>query len=519
MQIIKRNGVKVDFNPSKIHQRIKKQADGLKVNIDEFIKVTAGIANEMTTKQLDDLIAVTSEALTWLHPDYSKLAARICISRHHKETEESFIKLTKKLYDLGILDESYYNIIKDNRDIIQKALNYDRDYELDYLGWSRLKQIYLIKDGDIVVERPQHMYMRIALWTNYTIEEAIEYYHELSSKGISSATPTMINSGNNTGQLASCNLSVLKGDDRDGLLQTMNNISISSSKAEGIGLAISNLRSRKSFVGKEGGLAGGVLKYLKIVNESMRFFNQGGKRNGSCAIYIEPWHKDIIDVLEIKLENGKDENRARDLFTAMWIPDNFMRAVKENSDWYLFCPNKILKAGLKPFQEIYGEEYEEEYNKAVELGIGEKVKATDIWLKIIESQIETGVPYMAYKDHANKKSNHKNIGTIKSSNLCCLAGDTLLKVKDSNDVILEITIKELTERIHNYEKFKVLSVNKEFEYVLIGDITREDSEILEVYDDVNNITIKCTPDHKIFTKNRGYVEAQYLLEDDELEII
>lgn len=419
MKIIKRNNQQVDFNPSKIHNRIKKQSEGLKVNSDEiFVKVISGIADGMTTKQLDDLVAITSESMSYLHPDYSKLAGNICISRHHKETEDSYIKLIKRLKELDIIDDRFYNLVKENRDLIQKELNYDRDYIFDYFGWNRLKEIYLIKDGDVVIERPQHMYMRVALNTNYTIEEAINYYHKLSLHEISPATPIMINAGTNVGQLASCSLNMLKGDDTENLLKSFNNICVSSSKAEGIGLAVHNLRSRKSFVGKEGGLAGGVLKYLKIVNEGLRFWNQRGKRAGSCAVYIEPWHKDIVDFLEIRLPNGKDEARARDLFTALWIPDLFMKAVKNELDWYLFCPDEIKKAGLKPLYEIYGEEFETEYQKAIDLGLGEKVKAKDIWLKIIESQIETGTPYMTYKDHANKKSNHQNIGTIKSFNLC-----------------------------------------------------------------------------------------------------
>jgi len=420
MKIVKRNGDMVDFNPSKILNRIKKQAEGLSVNSDEiFIKVTSGLANDMSTKQLDDLIAITSESMCFLHPDYSRLSGKICISRHHKETEDSYIKLIKKLKEFDIIDEIFYNIVKDNRDLIQNALDYNRDYIFDYFGWNRLKEIYLIKYGNTVVERPQHMYMRVALSTTQNIEEAIEYYHELSQHGISPATPIMINAGTKIGQLASCNLSILKGDNTEDLLKSFNNICVSSSKAEGIGLAVHNLRSKKSPVGKEGGLAGGVLKYLKILNEGLRFWNQRGKRAGSCAVYIEPWHKDIIDVLEIKLPNGKDEDRARDLFTALWVSDLFMKKVKANDDWYLFCPSDIEKAGLKPFHEIYGEEFENEYQKAVDLGIGEKVKAQEIWMKVLESQIETGSPYMAFKDSANIKSNQKNIGTIKSSNLCC----------------------------------------------------------------------------------------------------
>lgn len=434
MKIVKRNGQQVDFNPNKIYNRIKKQAENLKVNFDEiFIKVTSGIADGMSTKQLDDLIAITSESLCYLHYDYSKFAGNICISRHHKETEESYIKTIKKMKELEIIDDRFYDLVKEHRDKIQSALNYDRDYIFDYFGWNRLKSIYLIKDGNTVIERPQHMYMRVALNCTYSIDEAIEYYNELSVQGISKATPIMINAGTNIGQLASCNLSILKNDTTDGLLKSFNNLCISSSKAEGIGLAVSNMRSKKSPVGKEGGLAGGVLKYLKIINDGLRFWNQRGKRPGSAAIYIETWHKDVLDVIELKLANGKEENRARDLFTAMWISDNFMRAVKNDSDWYLFCPYDIAKAGLKPFYEIYGTEFEEEYDKAVALGIGEKVKAKDIWLKILESQMETGVPYMTFKDHANNKSNHKNIGTIKCSNLCSEVMQ-FSSIEDSNNL-------------------------------------------------------------------------------------
>lgn len=519
MQIVKRNGLKVDFNPSKIHNRIKKQAQGLNVNADEiFIKVTSGLADGMTTNQLDDLVAITSESLSYLHPDYSKLAGNICISRLHKNTEDSYIKLIKQLYELKIIDEVFFNLVKENRDLIQKTLNYDRDYMFDYFGYNRLKQIYLIKDNETVVERPQHMYMRVALMSTYTIEEAIEYYDELSIHGISKATPIMINAGTEIGQLASCNLSIVKGDSKDGMLDTFSNVCTSSSKAEGIGLAVHNVRSRKSFVGKEGGLAGGILKYLKVVEQGLRLFNQRGRRSGSAAIYIEPWHKDIIDVLEIKLPNGKEESRARDLFTAVWIPDLFMKAVKEEKDWYLFCPNDILKAGLKPFHEIYGEEFETQYQKAVDLGLGEKVNPKTIWIAILDSQIQSGVPYIAFKDHVNKKSNQKNIGTIKSSNLCCLDGNTIVTVKDISNNIYDITIKDLVVKINNLESFEILSENGIFEPILIADKTKEDTDVIEITDELSGYSITCTPDHRIFTKNRGYVRADELTEIDELEI-
>jgi ribonucleoside-diphosphate reductase alpha chain len=279
--------------------------------------------------------------------------------------------------------------------------------------------MYLLKTPEgKVVERPQHMYMRVALWVTKSFEEAVEYYNSLSNQLISPATPIMINAGTKTPQLASCVLKYNHGDSRGGLLQTLNDISTYSSDAAGIGLCMSNIRSKESRINSSGGFAGGLLKYLKIVNESLRFFNQQGRRPGSAAIYLEPWHKDILDLLDIKKNTGAEELRARDLFTSIWLPDNFMEAVKNNGDWYLFCPNDILKAGLKPLQELYGEEYEETYNKAVELGLGKKIKAQTIWNKIIESQVETGVPYLCSKDNANKKTNHQNIGVIKQSNLC-----------------------------------------------------------------------------------------------------
>jgi ribonucleoside-diphosphate reductase alpha chain len=274
--------------------------------------------------------------------------------------------------------------------------------------------MYLLKrPNGKVIERPQHMYMRVALWVTSNITDAFEYYKSLSEQLISKATPIMINSGTKSPQLASCVLHYNDADSRKGLLDTLTDISTFSSDAAGIGLSMSNIRSKESRISSSGGYAGGLLKYLKIVNESLRFFNQQGRRPGSAAIYIEPWHKDIFDLLDIKKNTGAEELRARDLFTSLWIPDNFMRAVKENIDWYLFCPNDIKNAGLKPLQECFGDEYEQVYNTAVSMGLGKKVKAQDIWTKVIESQIETGVPYLCSKDNANKKTNHQNIGVIK----------------------------------------------------------------------------------------------------------
>ena len=430
MQVIKRNGQKIDFNPNKILLRIKKQSEGLKVNPDElFLKVTQGIADNMTTNEVDDLISIVAESLSMNHPDYSTLAAKISISKLHKETEDNFMKATKKQYNAGLLNDSYYNKVKENIELIESVIDYTRDFNFDYFGWCSLKDIYLLKmkNGQLV-ERPQQLYVRVALMVTNNADDFREKYNDLSNQMESPATPIKINIGTKIGQIASCNLSIVPDDSTEGLLEMLGRISISSSKAEGIGLAVSNIRSRETNVGNSDGKAGGIFKYLKVINEALRFWNQRGKRPGSCAIYIEPWHKDIFDILDMRKKTGDDTLRARDLFSALWIPDNFMRAVEENTDWYLFCPHEIKVAGLKPFYEIYGAEYEEEYNKAVELGIGTKIKAHDLWLKVLEAQIESGMPYMCFKDSANIKSNQKNMGVIHSSNLC----SEIMEVTDAN---------------------------------------------------------------------------------------
>jgi ribonucleoside-diphosphate reductase alpha chain len=423
LRIIKRGGDSVAFNPQKIYSRIKKAGKGLNVNTDEiFIKAITSVPTEgeVTTKELDKLVYEIAASYTGSHYDYSRLASSIAISSYHKETNPSFSETMKILSEDGIINEKLVDIIKSyGEEKIDSVIDHEKDYNFDYFAWRSLQEMYLLKrpTGE-VIERPQHMYMRVALWVTDSFEEAFEYYKSLSDQLISKATPIMINSGTKVPQLASCVLHYNNSDSRQGLLDTLNDISTFSSDAAGIGLAMSNIRSKESRISSSGGFAGGLLKYLKIVNESLRFFNQQGRRPGSSAIYLEPWHKDVLDLLDIKKNTGAEELRARDLFTALWIPDNFMEAVKNDTDWYLFCPNDILSAGIKPLQESYGEEYEENYNKAVSLGLGKKVKAQEIWTKIIESQVETGVPYLCAKDSANRKTNHQNIGTIKQSNLC-----------------------------------------------------------------------------------------------------
>ena len=474
MQVIKRNGQKIDFNPNKILLRIKKQSEGLKVNPDElFLKVTQGIADNMTTNEVDDLISIVAESLSMNHPDYSTLAAKISISKLHKETEDNFMKATKKQYNAGLLNDSYYNKVKENIELIESVIDYTRDFNFDYFGWCSLKDIYLLKmkNGQLV-ERPQQLYVRVALMVTNNADDFREKYNDLSNQMESPATPIKINIGTKIGQIASCNLSIVPDDSTEGLLEMLGRISISSSKAEGIGLAVSNIRSRETNVGNSDGKAGGIFKYLKVINEALRFWNQRGKRPGSCAIYIEPWHKDIFDILDMRKKTGDDTLRARDLFSALWIPDNFMRAVEENTDWYLFCPHEIKVAGLKPFYEIYGAEYEEEYNKAVELGIGIKIKAHDLWLKVLEAQIESGMPYMCFKDSANIKSNQKNMGVIHSSNLC----SEIMEVTDAN-----------TTAICTLTSIPVQKFVKDglYDYEELGRVARSVTKSLNIAIDVN----------------------------------
>ena len=423
LKIKKRGGDEVSFNPQKIYSRVKRAAKGLNVNADEvFIKVITSVPTEgvITTKELDKLVYEIAAAYTGSHHDYSRLASSVAISAYHKETDESFCNTIKRLHEDGVINDILIDTINQyGPENIDFVINHENDYNFDYFAWKSLQEMYLLKTPQgLVIERPQHMYMRVALWVTKSFEEAVEYYNSLSNQLISPATPIMINAGTRTPQLASCVLKYNNGDSRKGLLDTFNDISTYSSDAAGIGLCMSNIRSKESRINSSGGFAGGLLKYLKIVNEGLRFFNQQGRRPGSAAIYIEPWHKDIMDLLEIKKNTGAEELRAKDLFTSIWLPDNFMNAVKNNGDWYLFCPNDIVKAGIKPLQDAYGDEYESNYNKAVELGLGKKVKAQTIWNKIIESQVETGVPYLCSKDSANRKTNHQNIGVIKQSNLC-----------------------------------------------------------------------------------------------------
>jgi ribonucleoside-diphosphate reductase alpha chain len=478
LRIQKRDGEVVAFNPTKIQNRIKKASKNLNVNSDQiFIKVITSVPTEgvISTKQLDKLIYEIAASYTGSHHDYSRLASSVAISSYHKETNESFCETMKSLANVGIVNQELINMIDSYGDSnIDEVINHENDYNFDYFAWRSLFEMYLLKTPEgVTVERPQHMYMRVALWVTKSFDEAVEYYKSLSNQLISPATPIMINAGTKIPQLASCVLHYNNDDSREGLLATMNDISTYSADAAGIGLCMSNIRSKESRLSTSGGFAGGLLKYLKIANESLRFFNQQGRRPGSAAIYLEPWHKDIFDLLDIKKNTGAEELRARDLFTSLWLPDNFMRAVKEDGEWYLFCPNDIKKAGLKPLQECFGDEYESVYNQAISLGLGKKVNAQDVWTKVIESQIETGVPYLCSKDNANNKTNHQNIGVIKQSNLC----NEIYQFTDEKTTAI-CTLSSMV--LKNFVK------DGEFNFNLLYEETRKVVRALNKVVDINN---------------------------------
>jgi len=429
MQVVKRSGKTEAVSFDKITARVKKLCYGLDSNhiepIDIAKKVILGLYDGVSTTELDNLAAETAASMATNHPDYANLAARIAISNLHKNTNKSFTATMEGLYNYidpktgdkaGLIADSTMQIIRENQDQIDSAIIYDRDYSFDYFGFKTLERSYLLRMDGKVVERPQHVLMRAAIGIHGAdIEDAIETYNLMSEKWFIHATPTLFNAGTPKPQLSSCFLLTVTDDSIPGIFETLTRCAKISQSAGGIGLSIHNIRAKGSYIKGTGGTSNGIVPMLKVFNDTARYVDQGGgKRKGAFAMYIEPWHADIFDFLDLKKNHGKEEMRARDLFYAMWIPDLFMKKVKEDVMWSLFCPNEC--PGL---DETYGEEFEALYAKYEAEGKARRqVKAQDIWFAILESQIETGTPYMLYKDACNEKSNQKNLGTIKSSNLC-----------------------------------------------------------------------------------------------------
>ena len=393
--------------------------------IDVAKKVIEGLYDGVSTQDLDNLAAEIAATMTVKHPDYAKLAARIAISNLHKTTSKSFSNTMKRLYtyvdpktgqNAPLVSKETYGIIKANAALLDSTIIYDRDFSYDYFGFKTLERSYLMKLDGKIVERPQHMLMRVSVGIHgEDMEKAIETYHLLSEKWFTHATPTLFNAGTPKPQLSSCFLLTMKDDSIDGIYDTLKQCAKISQSAGGIGLSIHNVRAKGSYIKGTGGVSNGIVPMLRNFDMTARYVDQGGgKRKGSFAMYLEPWHADIFDFLDLKKNHGKEELRARDLFYALWISDLFMKRVEANEEWTLFCPNEC--PGLA---DAYGDDFEKLYEKYEKEGKGRQtVKAQDLWFEILEAQIETGTPYMLFKDAANKKSNQKNLGTIKSSNLC-----------------------------------------------------------------------------------------------------
>ena len=429
MLVLKRDGHRESVKFDKITARIEKLCYGLDPNfvnpVEVAMKVINGLYDGVSTQELDNLAAEIAASMTTKHPDFAKLAARIAVSNLHKVTSKSFSNTMKRLYtyvdpktgqNAPLISKETWKVIHENAAELDDAIIYDRDFSYDYFGFKTLERSYLMKVDGKVVERPQHLLMRVAVGIHgEDLSAAVETYHLLSEKWFTHATPTLFNAGTPKPQLSSCFLLTMKDDSIDGIYDTLKQTAKISQSAGGIGLSIHNVRAKGSYIKGTGGTSNGIVPMLRNFDMTARYVDQGGgKRKGSFAIYLEPWHADIFEFLELKKNHGKEEMRARDLFYAMWIPDLFMKRIENNDSWSLFCPNEA--PGLA---DCYGEEFERLYEKYEKEGKARKqIKAQDLWFEILEAQIETGTPYMLYKDAANKKSNQKNLGTIKSSNLC-----------------------------------------------------------------------------------------------------
>jgi ribonucleoside-diphosphate reductase alpha chain len=428
MYVLKRDGRKEEVKFDKVTARIKKLCYKLSPMVDPTgiaMKVIEGIYEGVTTHALDNLAAEIAASSTTKHPDYAKLAARLAVSNLHKSTSKSFSATAKVLYEYidkktgksaALLADDVYQIIQDNAMAFDSAIIYDRDFGYDYFGFKTLERSYLLKVHGEIVERPQHMLMRVAIGIHKEdIESAIDTYNLMSERWATHATPTLFNAGTPKPQMSSCFLLTAKDDSIDGIYDTLKQCAKISQSAGGIGLAIHNIRATGSYIKGTNGASNGIIPMLRVFNDTARYVDQGGgKRKGSFAIYLEPWHADIFDFLDLRKNHGKEELRARDLFYAMWINDLFMERVEADAEWTLFCPNE--SPGLA---DCYGEEFRALYTKYEKAGKGRKtIKAQELWFAILESQVETGTPYMLYKDACNEKSNQKNLGTIRSSNLC-----------------------------------------------------------------------------------------------------
>ncbi|MFB9842547.1 ribonucleoside-diphosphate reductase subunit alpha [Mucilaginibacter ginsenosidivorans] len=429
MFVIKRDGKKETVKFDKITARIEKLCYGLNPalvdSIDVAKKVIEGLYDGVTTSELDNLAAETAASLTTKHPDYALLASRIAVSNLHKNTIKSFSETMRRLHEYtdaktgknaSLLADDVWEVIKENAELLDSTIIYDRDFGFDYFGFKTLEKSYLLKIEGKIAERPQHLFMRVSVGIHKDdVDSVIKTYNLMSERWFTHATPTLFNAGTPKPQMSSCFLLTMKDDSIDGIYDTLKQTAKISQSAGGIGLSIHNVRATGSYISGTNGTSNGIIPMLRVFNDTARYVDQGGgKRKGAFAIYLEPWHADVFEFLDLRKNHGKEEMRARDLFYALWVSDLFMKRVEANEDWSLFCPHEA--PGLA---ECFGQEFETLYEQYEKEGHARKtVKAQELWFAILDAQVETGTPYLLYKDAANSKSNQQNLGTIKSSNLC-----------------------------------------------------------------------------------------------------
>lgn len=482
MRVIKRNGKYENVGFDKILKRVKSIGIecGIKLNYTTFVmKVIDQLYDGIPTTKIDELTAEQCASLSIQHPDYSTLAGRLIISNHHKNTINSFSTVMKQLYEFkdihntrhSMLSTEYYTIVENYKEIFDDMIVHDRDYLIDYFGFKTLERSYLMKINGVIVERPQYLWLRVSIGIHgNNIDKVRKTYELMSLKYFTHATPTLFNAGTPKPQLSSCYLLSLEEDSISGIYNTLNDCAQISKWAGGIGLHIHNVRATGSHICGTNGSSNGIVPMLRVFNSTARYVDQGGgRRNGSFAIYLEPWHADVEDFLEMKKNHGDEETKARDLFYALWIPDLFMERVKTNGDWTLMCPNEC--PGLS---DVYGSNFVDLYTKYESQNKGrKKIKARELWFKILDSQMETGTPYLLYKDAANKKSNQKNLGTIKSSNLCT---EIIEYSDDKETAVCNLASIGLSNFVNN---------DKSFDYNKLHEVTKVVTDNLNRVIDIN----------------------------------
>ena len=498
MRVLKRDGSTDTVRLDKISLRIKKQTYGLNTDYVDYnavaIKVVNGLYDGVTTDELDNLASETAASMATIHPDYSILAARIAITAMYKNIDKQFTSVASKLYNYiepktgeqaGMISDGTYSVIEKYGDKLDKMIVHDRDFNFDYFGYKTLEKSYLLKIDGKIAETPQHLYMRVAvgIWGD-NIEKVESTYNMLSTGVMTHATPTLFNAGTKRPQLSSCFLLDIDDDSIQGIYKTLSDCAAISQSAGGIGLNIHKIRSKGSYIKGTNGTSNGIIPMLKVFNETARYVDQGGgKRKGSIAVYLEPWHADIYDFLDLRKNHGKEELRARYLFLALWISDIFMERVKTNGDWTLFSPNEVPGL-IDAYDDGENKAFSDLYQKYESEGKGKTIKARELWSRVLESQIETGTPYMLYKDPANAKSNQKNLGTIKSSNLCT----EILEYTDKDETAVCNLASIALPKMVNIPEGKVRSQNKglrTFDFDMLYDVAYKTTVNLNQVIDIN----------------------------------